>query len=159
MRIVIFDSQGFLLFLNPQNYNNANITLTFTSLPHADALVGGVQGGASRRPSANQRATGGVVAAQPIRPRDGEKGGPRDVTTPPGQSTDLPLVLANERATSESARQVRECVVSHPKMSGLNSIPKYGHESVRLDRVRERATPERSVPESGSRGANRGRER
>ena len=34
-----FDSQGFLLFLNPQNYNNASITLTFTSLPHTDAMA------------------------------------------------------------------------------------------------------------------------
>ena len=57
-------------------------------------MVGGVQGGASRRPSTNQRATSEVAAAQPIRPRYGEKGGPRDVTTPPGQLTDLPLVLA-----------------------------------------------------------------
>ena len=40
-------------------------------------------------------------------PRDGEEGGPRNVTTPPGQSTDLPLVLANDRATSDSACQNR----------------------------------------------------
>ena len=33
-------------------------------------------------------------------------------------------------------------------MSGLNSIPKYGHEPVCLDRARERAIPERTVPES-----------
>ena len=33
-------------------------------------------------------------------------------------------------------------------MSGLNSISKYGHEAVRLDRARERATPERTAPES-----------
>ena len=32
--------------------------------------------------------------------------------------------------------------------SGMNSIPKYGHESVRLDRARERATPERAAPDS-----------
>ena len=70
-------------------------------------MVGGVRGGALRRPSTNQRATSEVAAAQPIRPRDGEKGNPRDVTTPPGQSTDLPLVLANDRATSDSARQNR----------------------------------------------------
>ena len=35
---------------------------------------------------------------------------------------------------------------------GRNSIPKYGHESVRLDRARERATPERTAPESNKRG-------
>ena len=63
-------------------------------------MVGGVQGGASRRPSTNQRATSEVAAAQPIGPRDGEKGGPRDVTTPLGQSTDLLPVLANDRVTS-----------------------------------------------------------
>ena len=40
-------------------------------------------------------------------PRDGEKGGPPDVTTPPGQSMDLPLVLSNDRATSDYARQNR----------------------------------------------------
>ena len=57
-------------------------------------VVGGVQGGALRRPSTNQRAANEMAAAQPIRPRHGEKGGPRDVTTPPGQSTDLLLVLA-----------------------------------------------------------------
>ena len=56
--------------------------------------MGGLQGGASRWPLTNQRAANEVAAAQPIRPRHGEKGGPRDVTTPPGQSTDLPLVLA-----------------------------------------------------------------
>ena len=56
-------------------------------------VVGGVQGGASWRPSTNQRAANEVAATQPIRPRHGEKGGLRDVTTPPGQSTELPLVL------------------------------------------------------------------
>ena len=57
-------------------------------------VVGGVQGGALRRPSTNQRATSEEAAARPIRPCHGEKGSPRDVTTPLGQSTDLPLVLA-----------------------------------------------------------------
>ena len=54
-------------------------------------------------------------------PRQGERG-PSEVTTSPGQSTDLPLVLANDRATSDSAHQnhpVRESgegggVPSHP---------------------------------------------
>jgi len=54
-----------------------------------------------------------------------------------------------------AARQVRECVVSHPTMSGLNSIHKYGHESVRLDRTGERATPERTAPESDRRDVER----
>ena len=36
-------------------------------------------------------------------PRQEERG-PRDVTTPPGRSMDLPPVLANERASSNSAR-------------------------------------------------------
>ena len=40
-------------------------------------------------------------------PRDGEEGGPHDVTTPPGQSTDLPLVLASDRAMSDCTRQNR----------------------------------------------------
>ena len=97
----------FYFYTTNINYNNASITLTFTSLPHTDTMVGGVQGGASRRPSTNQHAMGGVAAAQPIRPRDGEKGGPHDVNTPPGQSTDLPLVLASDRATSDSACQNR----------------------------------------------------
>ena len=74
-------------------------------------LLGGVQGGASRRPSTNQRAMREVAAAQPIRPRDGEKGSPCDVTTPPGQSTDLPPVLARRIARrpviGQNERQVR----------------------------------------------------
>ena len=37
-------------------------------------------------------------------PRQEERG-LRHVTTPPGQSMDLPLVLANDRVTSSSARQ------------------------------------------------------
>ena len=103
----------FYFYTTNNNYDNASITLTFTSLPHTDAIVcvrvstyvGGVQVGASRRPSTNQRATSEVAAARPIRPRDSEKGCPRDVTTPPGQSTDFLPVLANDRATSDSARQ------------------------------------------------------
>ena len=46
--------------------------------------------------------------------------------------------------------------------SGMNSIPKYVHESVRLDRARERATPERTAPESEKRDVEierRGRSR
>ena len=53
----------------------------------------------------NQRAANEVAAAQSIRPRHGEKGCPRDVTTPLGQSTDLPPVLANDRATSAFCTQ------------------------------------------------------
>ena len=102
-----FDSQGFPLFLHHQHQLQQRQHHPHLHLALADAMVGGVQGGASRRPSTNQRAMSEVAAAQPIRPRDGEKGGPRDVTTPPGQSTDLPLVLANDRVTSDSARQNR----------------------------------------------------
>ena len=102
-----FDSQGFLLFLHHQHQLQQRQHHPHLHLTLADAMVGGVQGGASRRPSANQRATSEVAAAQPIRPRDSEKGGPRDVTTPPGQSTDLPLISANDRTTSDSACQTR----------------------------------------------------
>ena len=41
---------------------------------------GGVRGGATRRPSTNWRAVGGVTATQPIRARDRRKGG--RVTSP-----------------------------------------------------------------------------
>ena len=100
-----FDRQGFLLFLHHQHQLRQRQLHLHLAL--ADAMVGGVQGGASRRPSTNQRATSEVATAQPIRPRDGEKGGPRDVTTPLGQSTDLLLVLASDRATSDYACQNR----------------------------------------------------
>ena len=101
-------------------------------------MVGGVQGGASRRPSTNQRATGGVAAAQPIRPRDGEKGSPRDVTTPPGQSTDLLPVLANDSVTSDSARQNRP-VRENGDGGGVPSPPGEGGISLRRDQTRKRA--------------------
>ena len=44
-------------------------------------------------------------------PHDGEKGGPPDVTTPPGQSMDLPLVLANDRATNDRATSTEVHVI------------------------------------------------
>ena len=100
-------------------------------------MVGGVQGGASRQPSTNQRATGGVAAAQPIKPRDGEKSGPCDVTMPLGQSTDLPLVLASDRATSDSARQNRP--VRESGEGGGVPPGDRGNIRVRRDRTRKRA--------------------
>ena len=79
-----FDSQGFLLFLHHQHQLEQRQHHPHLHLALTDDMVGGVLGGASRRPVTNQRATSEVAAAQPIRPRDGEKGDLRDVTMPPG---------------------------------------------------------------------------
>ena len=113
----------FFNFYTPHNYDNASITFTSlwpTPLLHACQHVRGrsphrikflwLFGGRSSRRSLaaalDQSACNGWGdrrSANQI-PRQGE-GGPRDVTTPPGQSTDLPLVLASDRVTSDSAHQ------------------------------------------------------
>ena len=87
--------------LQHQHHPHLHLALADAMAP----VVGGVQGGASRRPSTNQRAASEVATAQPIRPCHGEKGDPRDVTTPRANRRTCHSFWPLGKAKSDSARQ------------------------------------------------------